>query len=210
MPLTQPSVLPSTSMSFAPSIPPSVRSSIPSPTRPCTRVVGARSTPLGARLPRAREMGETSKWTSQDTNAMPHRWFRHKCCDDPRTDGAECCQRCGERGIMLPGWGLSVVEQMCRYVCLTGLQPFGAHRQEDSTVWKLFESCATCGSSGVVDSEDCTTWKLCGDCSGDGYRLKATTDELNRAVTHLLARFPDARAGEPSKYLRSGTSHMQR
>jgi hypothetical protein len=33
---------------------------------------------------------------------------------------------------------------------------------------------------------------------------------LNRAVTHLLGRFPDARAGEPSKYLRSGTSHMQR
>jgi hypothetical protein len=111
---------------------------------------------------------------------------------------------------MLPGWGLSVVEQMCRYVGLTGLKPFGAHRQEDSTVMKLFESCATCGGSGVVDSEDCTTWKLCGDCSGDGYRFKATTDELNRAVTHLLARFPDARAGERSKYLRSGTSHVQR
>lgn len=96
---------------------------------------------------------------------------------------------------MLPSWGLSVTEMMCRYVRATGLKATGPHRREDSDVMKLLQPCSLCGGSGVVDSGRGETWKECSECSGSGYLLTGTKDEFEREIGRLLSRFPNARDG---------------
>src|SRR5688572_347887 len=122
---------------------------------------------------------------------MPHRVYQHTCCLKPKITGSKTCDQCGQEGKLRPGWERSVVEHMCRYASVTGLIPFGAHRNHDAGVWACFRRCDGCDAIGIVDS-DRGGWVLCSACAGSGYQLVSTQDELLHAVEAVLALCPGA------------------
>ena len=131
---------------------------------------------------------------------MPHKWYRHDCCGYACNSGAEFCNRCGERGIPQPGWGLSSVEHICRYIKVTGLTPFGPHRRFDSGVLENYLYCKPCLATGVIDHPDPSRdgdYGYCKECRGTGYVFIGTPESLRSARKALLEQFPDAAAGQP-------------
>ena len=139
---------------------------------------------------------------------MPHKWYRQDCCGTASTTGAEYCSRCGERGIPLPGWGISSVEHICRFVRVTGLKPWGPHQRHNGEVMKHFISCKPCRGTGVVDHDDPARdgdCMHCRDCDGTGYVFVGTVESLRATRDALLKRFPEARAGQPPLVMRRAT-----
>ena len=130
---------------------------------------------------------------------MPHKWYRQDCCGTACTTGAEFCEQCGERGIPRPGWGISSVEHMCRFVRTFGLKPNGAPIQFTARVKENFVWCKPCHGIGIVDHTDPAQdggCMHCKECSGSGYYFVGTLESFRSARDALLEQFPDARAGQ--------------
>jgi hypothetical protein len=122
---------------------------------------------------------------------MPVRMWKHECCGGSSNESS--CSSCGVVG-KYDGWYYTMHEKMARFQYMTGMKPFGPHRElTDRLLLNNLVKCASCGGRGLLHVND-TRYALCAPCEAMGYFWSIPPEEIESIRRQILAEYPDAEA----------------